>query len=279
MKQGTIAALLGLATACGGDSSGGDGGSSGTDPSGPGDSTLLTGFVEDDDQPGDSDAACSVFQQDCAPTQKCIPYSGDGDTTWNDVRCSPIDAAPKQLGETCSAPSGPVGGEDDCDRGLMCWNVAPGQTQGVCAALCEGSANAGICPSDTVCSVYNDGVLPICLPTCDPLGTGCGPGQVCIPQGNAGGRFVCAVDAAPNDGAYGDACLAFNKCDPGLFCAPAAAVPGCTEAAGCCSRYCDLADDDPDATCDGTELGQSCVPFTGALPAPGTESIGGCAAP
>lgn len=281
MKPLAVAALVVL-TACSDVAPAGGGGSSGT---GPDDDGLLddSGSAETSTNaspttPPPTNTECDVFAQDCSGAQKCMPYSGDGDGTWNDLRCSPLVASPKQLGESCVAPQGPVGGEDDCDVGLMCWNVAPGETDGVCVSLCGGSLGAGICPQGTVCSVYNGGMLPICLETCDPLGTDCAEGELCIPQGDSGGQFVCAVDAAPVGGGYGDPCLAFNKCDGGLFCAPAAAVPGCTESAGCCSRYCDLDDDDPDATCDGVSEGQVCVPFNESGPAPGTESVGACSA-
>ncbi len=232
----------------------------------------------DDGDPGGSDAnpECDVFEQDCPGAQKCVPFSGDGDQTWNAVRCSSLPAEPKQLGEPCVAAEGPVAGIDDCDVGLMCWGVPSGETQGVCASLCEGSVFAGLCPAETVCSVYNGGALPICLPTCNPLEDGCAQGQLCVPQGGTGSRFVCATDASPTTGAYGDACLAFNKCDPGLFCAPASAVPGCTGASGCCSRICDLDDDNPDQSCDVDS--QACVPFFESAPAPGFESVGGCSA-
>ncbi len=245
-------------------------GSTGVDDDG-----LLDGSSgEPDAEPTVMPAGCDVFEQDCEGAQKCMPYSGDGDTTWNALWCSPLVNEPKQLGEACVAPEGPVGGVDDCDVGLMCWGIPNAQTQGVCTSLCEGSVSAGVCPADTVCAVYNGGALPICLPTCDPLGNGCPEGQLCIPQGGSGGRFVCAVDAAPTGGDYGDPCLAFNKCDPGLFCAPAGAVPGCTDAAGCCSRYCGLDEDDPDLACD--DAAQVCVPFFEGSPAPGFESVGGC---
>ncbi|MCR9163817.1 MAG: hypothetical protein ACE37F_01005 [Nannocystaceae bacterium] len=281
MRRATLAALLVLAPGCADEAPGSGGGSSGGEA--PEDDGILEGSGGADESgdegplPPASDTPCDVFEQDCPPTQKCMPFSGDGDSTWNDLRCSSLASAPKQLGEPCVAPSGPVAGEDDCDVGLMCWNVEPDGTQGECIALCAGSIGAGQCPVDTICSIYNGGMLPICLPTCDPLGGGCGPGELCIPQGN-GGQFVCAVDASNGSGSYGDPCLAFNKCNGGLFCAPAPAVPGCTEAAGCCSSYCDLSDDDPDAACDGVSEGQMCVPFTESGAAPGTESVGGCSA-
>ncbi len=281
MKPAALAAAMFLLAACTQETplDETDSGSSGAQET---DSLLgdASGFPADDDgppsDPDPSGAECDVFEQDCPGEQKCVPYSADGDQTWNGLRCSPLPIEPKQLGEPCVAPEGPVAGVDDCDLGLICWGVPPGETQGVCTSLCEGTAAAGQCPQETVCAVYNDGALPICLPTCNPLGNGCDDGQLCIPQGGAGGRFVCAVDASPTTGGYGDPCLAFNKCDPGLFCASAGAVPGCTESAGCCSRICDLGDADPDQTCD--DDAQVCVPFFETSPAPGYESVGGCSA-
>ena len=234
----------------------------------------LTCGQDDSGEPG----SCDPFEQDCGDGEKCMPYSVDGDQTWNGLRCVPVAPEPKQLGESCNAPQGPVGGEDDCDVGLMCWNVPPEGTEGTCTAMCTGSKSSPTCAaSSTVCAVYNEGVLPLCLPTCDPLGQDCPAAQICIPQGG-GSAFVCAIDASPDTGQYGDPCLAFNKCDPGLFCAASSAVPGCTETVGCCTDYCDLSVADPDAQCTGAVDGQACVPFS-ETPAPGYENLGACALP
>jgi hypothetical protein len=156
----------------------------------------------------------------------------------------------------------------------MCFNVPADGVEGTCVALCDAARS---CEGQTVCSVYNDGVLPLCLPTCDPLGQDCGSNQVCIPQG-AGDKFVCAYDASAEGGSYGDPCLAFNKCDAGLYCAPAAAVPGCVETTGCCSDFCDLSAPDPDTMCSGQSQGQTCNPWS-ASPAPGLETLGACSVP
>lgn len=208
-----------------------------------------------------------------------MPYSADGDTTWNGLRCSPVVDQPGQLGDPCTAPEGPTGGLDDCDVGLVCWGVTLEQTSGTCVEQCGGTPNAPTCSRpETVCSIYNDGVLTLCLPTCDPLDPACPEDQLCIPR-PGGQSFVCAVDASPTTGAYGDPCLAFNKCDPGLFCASAETVPGCVEASGCCSELCDLSAPDPDAACSGQEQGQQCIPWYEQDPPPGAEDLGACAVP
>jgi hypothetical protein len=223
------------------------------------------------------DAFCDPWAQDCGPGEKCMPWSNDGDTTWNAVRCVGVADDPVGLSETCTAPDGGLTGQDDCDVGLMCWNVdAAGQ--GTCIGLCEGTIQSPGCADPAaVCSVYNDGALPVCLYECDPLAQTCPGDQLCIPQGGGGSTFVCAVDAAPVEGGYGDPCLAFNKCDPGLFCAPAETVPGCGATAGCCSEFCDLSDADPDAACSGHAQGQTCLPwFQGEGAPPGLETLGAC---
>lgn len=230
-------------------------------------------------QPPDDTSTCDPFAQDCPEGLKCMPHSADGDQTWNGLRCTGVAAQPKGLGEACTAPEGPVGGVDDCGEGLMCWGIGPGQTEGRCIELCSGSLEQPVCSGgETFCSIYNDGSLPICLPSCDPLGGDCPSGETCIPQGG-GSQFVCAVDASAEGGSYGDPCLAFNKCDPGLYCAPSSVVPGCTASEGCCTQFCDLSEADPDAACEGAAAGQSCVPWYEASPPPGLEFLGGCALP
>ena len=250
---------------------------------GGGDDTTLDwaddGGAPDPDVPcGPScDASCDPWAQDCGPGEKCMPWSSDGDTTWNALHCVAVAVEPAELGEACTVVDGPLSGKDDCGVGLMCWNVdAAGE--GTCIGLCEGTIQSPGCADPAaVCSVYNDGTLPVCLDECDPLTQTCAGDQLCIPQGGGGSTFVCAVDAAPVDGSYGDACLAFNKCDPGLFCAPASTVPGCGATAGCCSEFCDLAEPDPDAACSGRSDGQSCLPwFSPGTSPPGLDMLGAC---
>ena len=45
--------------------------------------------------------------------------------------------------------------------------------------------------SCSFCSIFNDGVLILCLPECDPLLQDCGEGQYCAASGE---NFLCFVD-------------------------------------------------------------------------------------
>jgi hypothetical protein len=221
---------------------------------------------------------CDPWAQDCADGEKCMPWANDGGAAWNSLRCSPLDDAPKQAGDACMVEGSGVSGVDDCDVGLMCWDVDE-SGQGSCVSMCTGSADAPLCdnPADT-CVIANDGVLNLCLRACDPLLQDCVEGSACY---GAGTSFACAPDASgPDMGVYGDACEYTNACDPGLFCAAAAAVPQCEGSLGCCSEFCDLEAPNPDAACGGSALGQLCEPWfaEGAAP-PGMESLGACVLP
>lgn len=219
---------------------------------------------------------CDLWGQDCAPGEKCMPWANDGGSSWNGSRCSPVDAAPGQPGDTCMVEGSGVSGVDSCDIGSMCWNVDE-ENAGVCVSLCQGSIDAPLCdnPAD-VCIVANDGALPLCLPQCDPL-LGCPDGEGCYPGADG---FVCVPDASgPDLGAYGDACEYANACDPGLFCGASTIVPGCT-GTGCCTDYCDLSDAEPSANCGGVAGGQECVSaFEEGQALPGLEDVGMCAIP
>ena len=127
--------------------------------------------------------------------------------------------------------------------------------------------------------VHSDGVLILCLPSCDPLLQNC-PGalEACYPSVD-GSSFQCYPDYSGETGSYGDPCAYTNVCDPGLFCTFASIVPGCASDL-CCSEFCDLTDPNPDATCTGQAEGQSCIPWfeEGTAP-PGAESVGYCGIP
>ena len=127
---------------------------------------------------------------------------------------------------------GNVSGVDTCDKGLLCWYVNE-ENIGSCIDQCTGTEDAPMCPSGTVCDVTNDGVLTLCLPTCDPLLVDCPGDQICF-YSSLAGDFICDFDGSGEAGAYGDPCEYINVCDPGLFCANPENVPGC-QAGGCCS--------------------------------------------
>lgn len=207
-----------------------------------------------------------------------MPWAADGTDVWNSTRCSPIEDEPGQIGDECSVEGSGVSGIDSCDIGAMCWNVDPETNMGTCIGMCVGDESNPICDdTSTDCLIANDGVLALCLPSCDPLLDSCGPGRACIASVHT---FVCAPS---RDGAQsGEPCVLEQlpyDCAPGLACAPSARVgPPCDEAEpGCCTSYCDLSQPDPAAPCG---LGQVCEPWWGMEPAPGgLESLGACVLP
>lgn len=219
---------------------------------------------------------CDVWAQDCQEGEKCNPWANDGGNSWNATKCVPLADSPAQPGDPCEAEGGGISGFDNCDASSMCWNVDE-TGAGVCVAFCSGSEAAPVCEDvDATCVIANDGVLILCLPSCDPLMSDCGEGQACYPADES---FACVFDASADAGAFGDPCEFTNVCDPGLWCAPAAGVPDCATAS-CCTSFCDQSDPEADASCPGAAGGQECVPWydENQIP-PGFEDVGACLIP
>ena len=224
------------------------------------------------------DATCDVFKQNCPAGEKCMPYADDGGGSWNNNKCVPVVEDPVHLGEPCFAPEGGVAGIDNCDFGLMCWDVDQ-EGIGYCIEMCSGSAEQGLCETPcTVCGVYGGGNLAICLPACNPILQDCDPSDVCIgnPSGNG---FLCVLDASGDEGQVHDPCNFANACDPGLMCNdPTAAVECDQDAQGCCEPFCDISDPDADMKCPG--VGQVCHPyFEDGTTMPCWQNAGFCAVP
>ena len=116
------------------------------------------------------------------------------------------------------------------------------------------------------CRKLNQGVLNICLTSCNPLLTGeCPMGQTCVAafEGQELDGFICFPPAA--EGVSGDECSCANCCAQGHMCVSAAEYgPGC-QFDLCCTEYCDTEGSD---ACSGS--GQSCV----ALFDPSTPEVG-----
>lgn len=230
-------------------------------------------FVCDDWDGGGVDIECDVWEQNCDDGEKCMPWANDGGAAWNAARCTPIPPQADRPGEPCTVEGGWVLGVDTCVESAMCWAVDPATGRGTCVSFCEGSLESPTCsdPQRTCTTVNGPEVLPLCLPTCNPILQDCPDARGCY-AGSAG--FVCVPDASGSSrGAYADECDFRNGCDPGLWCAGADAVPAC-ESYGCCSAYCDLRD----AKCPG--VGQECFAYYADEGAPlGQEYLGLCALP
>jgi hypothetical protein len=234
----------------------------------------IDGFVIEPTNPlGGGAIECDIFAQDCPDGEKCMPWANDGGSSWNATQCSPLDPAPVPIGGDCTVEGSGVSGIDNCELGAMCWSVDPETNMGYCIEMCSCSPDTPVCETaNTVCNISNGGVLALCLPVCNPNDpAACPDGDVCVPSGD---YFFCAPDASGEQGAAGDPCEFINVCDPGLFCASAAAVPGCVGAQGCCSSFCTEGDDD------NCLAGQSCAPWyeVGQAPDECLGTVGACAA-
>jgi len=220
----------------------------------------------------DPEIECDVFAQDCGPGKKCTAWADNGGGAWNATKCVEV-TGDKVPGDVCTTAGGGVSGMDDCEVGAMCWNVND-RNEGICVALCTGTPDAPVCDDGFACAIANDGVLNLCLPTCDPLLQDCAGADLCIPNGN---NFLCVLDASGAGGKAGDACEALNGCDKGLVCLnTAAASSECMQGAtGCCSPFCDFVKQD--TMCPpGTECVQWFDPMDPNTP-PDSDAIGVCA--
>lgn len=217
---------------------------------------------------------CDLWNDDCPRGEKCMPWANDGGNAWNSTRCSPVDEDPHEVGEPCTVEESPVSGIDDCVANAMCWNVDTETNMGTCVGFCTGSRAQPLCPDGSSCSLTGDGVLILCIPTCNPLASDCPDGQGCYPY--ISGEFACFLDESQFEGWPGAACEYINACQPGLFCADGQLVPGCAST-GCCAPYCDRSDGMADATCDAALPGTTCTAWYGIGEAPpGLENLGVC---
>lgn len=265
--------------------SGSSGGTSSTGPnasttttgadSGGGDSTGKTFIVQGDG--GICRLECDNFIPDscCDPKLKCVAYAEGGGGSWNALKCAPIDRNPDQPGEPCTVVGSNVSGFDSCDQGAMCWDVDAKTLEGVCVALCTGTIADPVCPPGSSCAIANDGVLALCLPSCDPLVQDCPGDDLCVAtEEPAPGHFVCVLDVSGDEGQAFDPCQFENDCDQGLTCVASGNSGMCdAQVPGCCLPFCDLAL----PVCPGDT---ACVPWypMGMAP-PGLEKVGVCGKP
>jgi hypothetical protein len=247
------------------------------------DSTGAIGASTSTGEPGDAEgcgflcdvdagaAECDLFAQNCPPGEKCMPWANDGGP-WNATRCSPVADDPTPVGEACTVEGSGISGVDDCDVGLMCWNVDE-NGQGTCEEMCTGSLEAPICDNpEHYCAIANDGFIALCLHACHPLLQDCEVrNEVCYPLND---EWVCAPD--PQSSSHGEPCEFLNACGSGTVCIDAAAFSSC-EAPRCCSTLCDLDDENADAMCQALDPAQTCEPWYAEGQAPvGYGNVGVC---
>jgi hypothetical protein len=229
-------------------------------------------FLNCDDMHNDT-KECDNWAQDCPDGQKCTAYIAGGGGAWDATKCVEVTGT-DQPGEPCTS-EGAISGIDSCIKGAMCWGVNMDGV-GTCVALCTGSPEAPVCENKAACTVGQDSILILCIPTCDPLLQDCAnPSEGCYPIGES---FTCAPDASGDEGQANDPCAFINVCDKGLMCADAAFVgAGCEPPeTGCCTPFCKF----PGGACPNAD--QKCVQYF-VEPFPmdpeNAEDIGVCGVP
>ena len=217
---------------------------------------------------------CNQWTQDCPAGQKCMPYSNDGGNAWNATRCSPIAARPAGIDQPCGMLGGPFSGLDDCDFGLMCWDVNHETLTGRCIPMCAGAASNPLCETpDSHCVQSGSGVPNPCLPKCDPLAQDCREGNKCVLTFD--GTFLC-VPALGDEGEIDTPC-GFGSCAAGLVCVSDEWQPCPEDSVACCRPICEVGTTGPPCP-----VLEECVPWEwfpdGEVP-PGLEDVGYCALP
>ncbi len=219
------------------------------------------GFLQPPD--GGVVGQCDPYTQDCPKGEKCTSYvQTPGQETVDATKCVPI-LGDDLWGEPCER----FEDNDTCAAGFFCMTDVSGHTgMGTCLEYCS----PGIpCEFGGECFAFNDGVLPVCEVTCDPLLQDCPPGQGCYA---AFDNFVCAQPGAPEGlGNDGDPCNTIQSCNPGLICRSGTA--GCPMDGACCTPVCEIGG--PDICPDPSE---ECVQALDDPP-PGLMNVGYCGVP
>lgn len=232
------------------------------------------------DTTGGGLAMCMPILQDCPDGQKCTSYEdGTGMSPgWNNAGCVPDPVNGGAVGDPCqiNMGEGVFSGLDNCAKGNICLNFDfDTGLGGTCTEYCNENKK---CPNtangDAVCvEGANEGVLPICLPACDPLLQDCQDMQGCYGDTSLDGFICFSPDTGMGTGQAGEPCEFTNACAAGFSCQDGATVEGC-QSAYCCSAFCPVDADN----C--TNPSEDCVPFypVGTAP-PGLENVGVCGIP
>jgi hypothetical protein len=245
---------------------GNDSATSGAD--GPGDSApdddgnAEGGFIDEPD--GGITGQCDPGAQDCPRGQKCSSYvTMPGQETVDATHCVEVTGN-DEFGEECER----IEGNDSCVAGFFCMTTVSGSTgPGICLEYCQvGQA----CEFGGECFAFNDGALPLCEVTCNPLASTCPQGQGCFA---AFDNFVCATPGFP-DGGGGDGapCATIQGCQPGLLCRGGTA--GCEAEGSCCTPVCDLSE--AEGSC--AEAEEQCIAALDKPP-PDLTDVGYCGVP
>lgn len=218
--------------------------------------------------------ACDIYDDDCPPEQKCMPYASDGSTRPDATHCVPLAEFPGGNTAGCTVQEWTASGIDDCDRGLYCVVYDAETLEGTCTPFCSTDDDGElVCESPATC-VGNPDILPrLCLTDCNPLMPSCPPQRGCY---RVNDHFVCLMDASGPAGGYGESCFFTNDCDPSMFCADPPEFFECASDMGCCTAFCDASDPEASAMCPGAPM-HMCVPLFGPGEGPvGLQHVGAC---
>lgn len=220
---------------------------------------------------GGSLVECDIVAQNCPEGEKCMPWADDGESRWNSSRCTPLSPTPASAGQDCHVRGNSVSGIDSCDWGLVCTNVDVRTNQGVCTALCTDNSPTGLCDDpDAICASI-EGIVPLCLPACDPTAVSCPPDNGCALVGQV---FACRPLQPKQTAGDGEWCTQWAVCSSGSLCIHGQglqcdALPG----QGCCTPLCDL-DGGGDTACEDPQ--RECTPWFPDPAPPPYEHIGAC---
>ena len=239
-----------------------------------------TGDASTGGSTGNVGGMCNPRTQDCPDGLKCTAYATPMSMVgWDADQCVPAPMNGGGIGDPCQIDDGQsvFSGLDNCAPGGFCFNFD--------FMTGKGGACIEFCKEDDSCPMTNGGnagcleaanmgVLPICLPKCDPLIQDCADMQGCFGDPSIEFFFCAAVDPGPNTGLDNSPCEFTNACQPGFSCQASTVVDGCDPmATGCCTPFCTIGDN---KDCSPKE---QCVPFYAMNPPPGLEMVGVCAIP
>jgi hypothetical protein len=237
----------------------------------PTDPTTSDPSTTSDDTTGGVGGECDPKAQDCPEGFKCTAYASMLDGTWDANKCVPEPEDGGLQGEPCTVEDNMFTGLDDCAKGYICQFADDDGTNGICVEMCNPDSE---CPNTDggnghCLEIANEGVLPLCLLTCDPLAQDCPGNLACYGIDT----YLCyRPDPVDNPGQDGDTCNFINACVAGLSCTDKAVLDGCQgDQYGCCSPFCSL----DEMTCTDPEV---CTPFFDP-PMPGYENVGVCTLP
>lgn len=133
---------------------------------------------------------CDLWAQDCPVGEKCTPWSPQ--RTW-EGHCVPVDPAPAAAGEPCTIVGRPTDFLDDCEAGAWCYGVDFVASTGVCVALCTGGPANPLCNTGACTDHDDDGVVKLCLPSCDAAAPDCADDLTCTAGAALDGSDVCVA--------------------------------------------------------------------------------------